>query len=271
MLTFYGLLAGGFGFPLGDFWNALGRSKWGPIGQYPILQEFGYWTVMEQTFGYAMGLGVALGIVRLIRGQLKPAEEDSQGRWLNPFCVFVLIGVLFAFNFLTNYEHWMDAKAWASRPMVVPETLGLSSGWMLSWVVVMILGLLAVALYLQQTGKLQIAPESIVGRSKLLALIVIWMVMAIYIMLPRIGLPTSLMFFAAIGVGTLLILVSSPDSMMPELSTSQSPDSAVWALGWKHWLLWALLPIVICGLASITMKLEIPTKQIRFVSATAVE
>ncbi|MBT18406.1 hypothetical protein CMK17_00170, partial [Candidatus Poribacteria bacterium] len=83
MLACYGVLAGGIGFACGDFIQMLGRAKWGPIAQYPILQKLPYWTLMEQTFGFIMGLGVAIGFIQLIRGQVAPAVEDKDQGYLN--------------------------------------------------------------------------------------------------------------------------------------------------------------------------------------------
>lgn len=264
MLILYGLLAGGSGFATGEFIQALGRAKWGPIGWYPVLQEFGYWTVMEQTFGGVMGLGIALAVLRLKHGQLEVPKEDSPNSWFNEFSAFILLGVLFAFNFRTNFfTFWIKSEQ-------VPElVLGLPAGQILSGVVVMILLLLAVALYRQRRGDLDIVPQSAQGKTQLLTLLVIWMVMAIYIMLPRTGLPTSLMFFAELGIGTLMILLCGriPATLDPE--KSQTAESVVWAVGWKHLTLWALVPVLIGGLAWTTMQLEIPVKQIRFPESPA--
>ncbi len=267
MLILYGLLAGGLGFSGGEFFQALGRAKWGPIGWYPVLQEFGYWTVMEQTFGGVMGFGIALAVLRLKHGQLEAPKEDSPDSWFNEFSVFILLGVLFAFNFRTNFfTFWIKSEQ-------VPElVLGLPAGQILSGVIVMILLLLAVALYRQRRGDLDIVPQTAQGKIQLLTLLVIWMVMAIYIMLPRTGLPTSLMFFAELGAGTLMILLCgrTPATVDPE--KCQTAESMVWAVGWKHFALWALVPLLIGGLAWTTMQLEIPVKQIRFpeTPATAV-
>ena len=258
-LILYGLLAGGLGFVGGEFIQALGKAKWGPIGHYPILQEFGYWTVMEQTFGGVMGFGIALAVLRLMRGHLDVPDEDSPGSWFNEFSVFILLGVMFAFNFRTNFfSFWIKSE---ELPKLI---LGLPAGQILSGVAVMILLLLAVALYRQRKGYLDIAPQTAHGKIQLLALLIIWMVMAIYIMLPRIGLPTSLMFFAELGIGTLMILLSgkTPVTVYPE--RAKNAESLTWAVGWKHLALWALVPLIIGGLAWTTLKLEIPVKQIRF-------
>lgn len=258
MLAGYGLIAGGYGFACGEFLQALGRAEWGPVGSIPALKEFGAWTVMEQTFGYIMGFGVSLGIARLIQGRLTPPQEDSTKRLLNPFCVFVLLGPLFAFNFLTNLKHWQEFK------LISELTMGVPTGYLLIAVVVMILLLLATALYRQQCGKLDLAPPSPLGKSQLLALLVIWMALAIYVLLPRIGFPTSLMFFAAIGLGTLFILLVNTQSLSVESETVTAASSPAWNLGWKHWILWFLAPVMIWVLATLTMGLKIPIKQFRF-------
>ena len=45
---------------------------------------------------------------------------------------------------------------------------------------------------------------------------------------------------------------------------AKNAESRTWAVGWKHLALWALVPLIIGGLAWTTLKLEIPVKQIRF-------
>ena len=259
MLILYGLLAGGLGFAGGEFIQALGRSKWGPIGWYPVLQEFGYWTVMEQTFGGVMGLGIALAVLRLKHGQLEEPKEDSPGSWFNEFSVFILMGVLFAFNFRTNFLSF-----WIKSEQVTELVLGLPSGQVLSGVVIMILLLLAVALHRHRKGYIDIVPQTAQGKIQLLTLLVIWMVMTIYIMLPRTGLPTSLMFFAELGLGTLMILFSGRTPVTVPSELAQNAESPVWNVGWRHLVLWALVPLYLGSLAWMTIQLEIPAKQIRF-------
>ena len=258
MLIFYGTLAGGFGFVIGEFIQAIGKAKWGPIGQFPALQEFGYWTIMEQTLGGLMGIGIALAAIRLIQGRLAAPIEDSHSNWFNSFAVFVLLGVLFAFNFRTNYASWIKAG------QVGNETLRLPTGMVLSGVVMAILGILAFAIYRQRQGDLDLAPKTTLGKLQLLTLLFIWMVMAIYMLLPRIGLPTSLMFFAELTLGTMILLFVRNRPVTLDLDAERTADSGHWKIGWGHFALWTLVPIVIAGLAWTTICLDIPVKQIRF-------
>ena len=259
MLTSYGLLSGGLGFALGDFIQALGRAKWGPIGMYPALQEFGYWTVMEQFFGLCMGIGVGLAAVRLIRGRIARPDEDSDSALLNGFSVFCLLGLLSAFNSRTIIAAWLKAET-------MPElTMGFSSVGVLWACRVLALAWLAFAIVRVTRGKLDCLPQSALGKSQTLCLLVTGMVLSLYLMLPGLPLPTVLMFFVAIGIG-LAIVVSLPQQR-PEDDAAPVPvaaDSPAWNLGWKHWGLWCMAPVLLLLLARGVMRLEMPAKQIRF-------
>jgi len=263
LLTSYGTLAGGAGFVIGEFIQAIGRAKWGPVGYFPVLQEFGFWTIMEQTLGAAMGLGIAMATIRLIQGRLKSPDEDTPSSWFDPFAVFVLLGLIFAFNFRTNFQSWIKMG------LVANETLNLPSGWVLSSVASSILGVLALAIYRQQRGDLDLAPRTTLGKIQFLAILFVWMVLAIYMLLPRVGLPTSLMFFIELGIGTSLLLFVRNKPIACARNAERLPDSAHWKLGWRHGLLWTTAPIVIAGLAWTTVRLEIPAKQIRFPAVPA--
>ena len=129
----------------------------------------------------------------------------------------------------------------------------------------MILLLLAVALYRQRRGDLDIVPQTAQGKIQLLTLLVIWMVMAIYIMLPRTGLPTSLMFFAELGIGTLMILLSgrTPVTVQSE-HVAERRIASVDRRMETSCAVGSGASVFIGGLAWTTMQLEIPVKQIRF-------
>ena len=177
MLACYGGLAGGIGFSCGDFIQMLGRAKWGPIAQYPILQKLPYWTLMEQTFGFIMGLGVAIGFIQLIRGQVAPAVEDKDQGYLNEFAVFCLLVPMMWVNFKKNVH------AWIRDGRLVPDYLGLSTAW---WAVILSMaqvGLVIYALYHNRQSKLALIPNSALGKGQLLFLLVVWFIITVW--LPR--------------------------------------------------------------------------------------
>lgn len=259
MLTSYGLLSGGLGFALGDFIQVLGRAKWGPIGRYPSLQEFGYWTVMEQFFGLCMGIGVGLAAVRLIQGRLARPEEEGDSSLLNGFSVFCLLGLLFAFNSRTNIAAWLKAET-------MPElAMGYSSVGVLWLCRVLALAWLLMVIVRVIRGKLDCLPPSALGRSQAICVLVTSMVLSLYLMLPGLPLPTVLMFFLALGIG-LAIVVSLPQQKLQEeaIGAQVAADASRWNLGWKHWGLWCVTPIVLLLLARGVMQLDLPVKQIRF-------
>ncbi len=258
LLIGYGTLSGGTGFVFGEFIQAIGKAKWGPIGVFPVLQEFGYWTIMEQTLGAMMGIGISLAAIRLIQGQVAAPVEDVPSSWFDSFALFILLGVLFAFNFRTNYASWLKTK------MVSEETLNLPSGMVLSCIAMAVLCLLAFAIFRQKRGKLDLAPSTTLGKSQFLAILFLWMVMAIYMLLPRVGFPTSIMFFIELIAGTFLLLSVAPHPIRVSSGSERGSDSTHWRLGRFHFLLWALVPFAIAGLAWLTMRLELPVKQIRF-------
>ncbi|MFO0425076.1 MAG: hypothetical protein ACK526_00800 [Planctomyces sp.] len=262
MLISFGALAGGLGFVVGELIQALGRARWGPIGQFESLQEFGYWTVMEQTLGGFMGLGVSLAALKLIHGGLQEVEEDSPSSWFSSFAVFVLLGLLFTFNFPTNFRHWSEMK------LISDQTLGLPVGQVLSVVACLILGLLAFALWRQRRGYLNLVPQSLYGRGLLLTLVFLWMDLAVYMMLPRVGLPTSLMFFLALIIGTFLLLTVTdpgPKAESDSGTKNQTPASSdLWMLSVVHLLAWVCVPVVVATVAWLTMTVKLPVKQDRF-------
>ncbi|MEO8268364.1 MAG: hypothetical protein ABI557_01515, partial [Aureliella sp.] len=235
------------------------------------LQEFGYWTVMEQFFGLCMGIGVGLATVRLIRGRLVRPDEDSESWLLNGFSVFCLLGLLFAFNSRTVIAAWIKAET-------MPElTMGYSSVVVLWGCRVLALAWLLFAIVRVIRGKLNCLPQSPLGRSQALCVLATGMVLSLYLMLPGLPLPTALMFFAELGLGLGIVLClpqQKLDTSVPEIqstgrsetqSTEQfAAESPVWKLGWKHWALWCLVPVLLLLLARGVVDLKIPIKQIRF-------
>ena len=250
MLCGYGLIAGGLGFAIGQFVQAR-RARWGVIGSYPVLQEFGYWTIMEQIFGYGMGLGIGLAMLRLIRHNLALAEEDVPPGRLNGFAVLSLLGLIPVFNFLTIFRAWKQTNQ-------LPElVLGQPVGYWLSSVAVVGLLLLAFALRLHGQGKLDIVPASPLGRAKLLTVLMIGLVSVLYLLLPSKGLPTSLMFVAALAISLPVILRVGPSPIDQHVAPSLPVDDPQWRLTWLHGVWWLAAPLIILVLAYLTTGLGI--------------
>lgn len=254
LLCAYGLISGGLGFVIGEFVQALGRGRWGVIGSYPVLQEFGYWTLMEQIFGACMGLGMGLAVWRLVRGQLKPAEEDIASANFNTFAVFSLLGLIPVFNLITN------VAAWRKEGLVPELVLGLPAGWILTGVGMVWLVLLWESLRLYRRGELDVVPGTTLGKARSLALAMSALVMVLYALLPAKGLPTSLCFVAALSVAAWLLLRVPREPVGLVEGETHGPESEVWRLTWRHGLFWLAAPIAICLFAYATTLLNIPGK-----------
>ena len=250
LLCSYGLISGGLGFALGQFVQALGRTRWGPIGEYPVLQEFGYWTIMEQIFGGAMGLGIGLALWRLIQGRLEPAEEDVPPGDLNSFAMFSLFGLLPIFNLMTNVD------AWRKSGTIPEQALGVPVGWILLGVGLVWLLMVLESLRLYRRGQLDSVPASVCGKARALALGICAMVWILYALLPSKGLPTSLLFIVSLSVGAWLILRVPSQASDWSATSWQSPQSIAWRLTGGHLCLWLLAPFVLGLLAYATSHLQ---------------
>jgi hypothetical protein len=250
MLVGYGLVSGAVGFPLGQLLHALGLSQWGPFGSVPFLAELGHWTVMEQTFGYLMGFGAALGCMRLVRGGLAAAPEDAPGGWLNAFSVWVLLGGLLAINSRTNFRNWMELELLTPTTMNQPTELILNISCLI-W-----LGIFAWIIWMQQRGKVDLCPASSFGRSQLLAIVMIVAVFLLYLLLPSLRLPTWLMIVAALMIGILCIVHARPAEVPPaELHDCRSSR---WNLGWGFVVSCICVPLLIAALGFITVNIPRP-------------
>ena len=248
-LVCYGLIAGGVGFPIGQFLQAMGRLKFGPMASVPFLSELNHWTLMEQTFGYCMGLGAALGTLKLIRRGLAPPEEDCGNCKLNWVSAWILLGVLLVFNAGTNYRRWQELE------LAKPTVMNVSTSVILFWVAILWLAILGWTLYAQRKKLVDLLPSTPKGKAQMLALLMMMAVMSLYFMLPSLGLPTSLMFVGAFSVTGLCVMHSGSlssslaDSIDPQHAATKTPNPVrenadTWRLGWG-WVVTGVLVILL--------------------------
>ena len=80
MLCLYGCVGGGLAFALAVFIHHPLALHWGPFESVQL--RIPAWRIAEISFGFFMGLALALGARRLVRGGLAPpCEEVTAGRW----------------------------------------------------------------------------------------------------------------------------------------------------------------------------------------------
>jgi hypothetical protein len=257
MLLMYGLIGGGVGFPVGQFLQALGRLRYGPMESVLFLKEVNHWTLMEQTFGYCMGLAAALGIAKLVRHHLSPPVEDHHRGWLNWVAAWALFGLLIVFNAGTNYRRWQELE------LIKPEILQMPAGIILTFIAVAWLLFVAWALAAQRFGWVDLLPASSKGKAQLIALLMMVTVFSLYVMLPSLSLPTALMFIGALAVGGLGVLHAGSIGVPAVQGLQDRPtdcqyaaaEDDCWRLGWP-WLIAILVMLLLqLGLAFWTCNL----------------
>lgn len=256
LLAIYGLLAGGVGFALGDFLQMLGRAGWGPIGRYGALQQLDYWKWMERLFGLIMGLGVALGIRRLLREGLAPVELEPPGRRLRGLALGVLLIVMPWKNFVTNVRVWIE-RGQFSEPL-----LGMGPrGWILL-IAALLTGMLAVAICRHLKGALPLVPADPFGRAQLLMLLLTWLFVVgdftrVVAQLQTKGvLSVHVGFWSTAALVSILVVTSRPllkKGIGGTESLARDGRDSRWRTGRPLLLAWALVPVLILALARLTL------------------
>jgi hypothetical protein len=269
-LAWYGALAGGAGFAIGDFVQMLGRAQWGPIGRFPALQGLGYWKWMEQLFGLLMGAGVALGVVRLAKLNLTPPEEntekDNNDGWSRNAAVMVVLLMIPWENFPRNVSRWV------ADGHLGEALLGISpTRWFLI-ISLLATALVIVALRRYRAGNLPFIPADPFQRAQWLFLLLLWFFLAVDftqafpVMKERSVLLVHVSFWLTALVCTWMA-ITSPAPVDRRFHESRNAEDAVWLRGRMFWLAWVLVPVLIFALAWLTLKTHdapLPGSQSRF-------
>ena len=252
MMCLYGILGGGLAFSFAVMFRHPMLVHWGPFqGSWP------QWRTAEDTFGFCMGLAVALGAIRLLRGGLRPADEDTPRARLDVYAVFTILVVLVWMNFRRH----ADPHIIASDKSATPDFLGYGA-----WVWFSFGGVLAalpvvIGLWLYLRGNRQLTPPTALGKAVIIALALIWVTVAggAADTSPRVAdMSGWLLLWVPAGLASLLLMhrVASPESvtLLPEKSVPA--DDKLWRVGPVYWGLWILVPVFIFGITSTTMAMQ---------------
>jgi hypothetical protein len=266
-LFLVGLLSGGYGFALGDWLNMMGRAGWGFFGELAKESHLDNWKWMEQGFGLIMGLGVALGVLRLLRGRLRPPVEDAPPGLIQLVGLLFLLIVMPWLNFFKNVRNLENTKLLGFPLFGLPQEI---------WCVIVASGLalmLGIACVQYHRKQLALSPSRPHGRAQLLLLFLMWLsVLAAFMQAyPKMNQPGILwvhitFWFTAILVSIMAILQPKPSPVM-ENDDTYTYDDACWNPGWVYLLLVVLIPIVIAGLTYGTTAMHthpLPGSHLRF-------
>ncbi len=264
LLSCYGALAGGYGFSVGDFINKPDKVQWAPFYSHPWLQGFDHWKWTEQSFGLIMGFGVALGLLRLLRGNLRVELDDGPyAAWLNDFCAVVLLGLVPFLNFGQNIKSAGDA-AWI--------LFGLSSAGWLCATALAIFALMGVALYKHRhrTLPMAMAPPSAKAQALFFLLMYASVLAATAKGWGNLGNRGGFFlygsFWVSVLAATALVLVARPAIRWTGSPPRDSSD-VYWRLGWWHGLGWVLVVPIVVLLTVATLAMHenpMPGSSLRF-------
>jgi hypothetical protein len=166
-------VAGGCGFVAAMFLK-LAEVKYVPLALGRLFGE-GAWqtnwhSVLEQTYGFFNGIGIALAMFVLARRLPPVADRPRTRRWTEVVAVaFVLLGVTYV-NLVKDVGTWVRFHA------VPPELYGLSPR---AWfdIAYGLLALAVVALLVRHIRhRLAVVPESPLGQAQLFYVVFLWWV-----------------------------------------------------------------------------------------------
>ena len=270
MLAMYGALAGGIGFAVGDFINKADKVRWEPFYRHEWLRGFDHWKWTEQTFGLIMGFGVALGLLRLLRGNLAPPPEDERTAPLNDFSAVFLLVVIPWLNFHKNVRNWAKPE---TQAIPTEKLLGLLAAHWFLLIGLLLTALAVYALYRHRRGTLHLAPASPLGKAQILFLSLLWLCAVAVLMqaFPHLHAKGILFvhasFWLTAALCTALALRPTGARIAWTATPEAHPEDDRWRLGRRHGLLWALTPLLIAALTAVTIAMHdqpTPGSRLRF-------
>ena len=270
MLTLYGALAGGLGFALGDFINKPDKVHWEPFYQHTWLHGFDHWKWSEQSFGLFMGFGVALGLLRLLRGNLAAPNEDEPGARPNDFAVFFLLVPMLWLNLHKNILNWAKPNIQA-----IPDErlLGLPPALWFLIVGLLLTALVGYAMLRHRRRTLPLAPATALGKGQVLFLGILWVAALGALLQAFPGLHAKGILFVHASFW-LTAIACSWLALRPAgaaITWSATPEAAAdarcWRVGWRHWALWGAAVALLVALTALTLAMHdapMPGSALRF-------
>jgi hypothetical protein len=257
MVCLYGIVGGGIGFALAVFVRHPIRVSWGPFAAWGGTMQ---WKIAEESFGFFMGIAIALGVRRLARGGLAPALEDVPRRPLDVFAGFVLLVAIL----------WMNLRrapmAWIGRYHAVPDspTAGLMP-W--AWFALggfVLTALVLYALYLYWRRELSIAPASAYGKGAFVFILLMWVTVIGAFVQSFPGAQSEKFplvdasFIVLASIATAMVLsrrsVRSPSS--PAHVAGVMPSDLCWRVGKGYGLVWLSVPVILLAISGLSMAMQ---------------
>ena len=258
MLCLYGLVGGGIAFVLAVFIRHPIWVSWGPFAQWG--KQLPQWKIAEESFGFLMGLAIAFGAVRLIRGGLAPAEEDEPRKPLDLFAVFVILVALMWVNLRRAPMAWIDRYHIVSDKPVAGMTPWI--WYTLGGALLSALALYVLELYRRDT--LVIVPRTPYGKGALVLILLMWVtVIGAFVQdLPALGsegeLFVNLGFLTLASIATWMLLSQHDTALHATVpvTATVAPSDARWKVGLPYALACACVPAVVLVVSGLSMAMQ---------------
>jgi hypothetical protein len=254
MLCRYGIVGGGLAFAIAVFLRHPSMAKWGIFEGWPQLAG---WRFAEDCFGLFMGLAIALGVYRLIRGGLAPAEEDTPRPPLDVFAVFVMLVALIWINFRRHFARLLRATS----DVDAPAFLGVTMMWWIVLVGALITSAFLYALYRYLCGDRGLVPQSAFGKGAMITLLLLWITAAGQLF---DGMPSPahlfghLLLWVPAAVATILIVSTAPSAghaSAPSVAFVARSDTK-WRAGVGFVSVCCAVPFVLLAITSANLSMQ---------------
>jgi hypothetical protein len=254
MLCMYGILGGGLAFMFAVFVRHPVRVAWWPIAS--VANQLPQWKIAEESFGLFMGLAIALGVARLERGGLAPADDDTPRKPLDIFAAFVMLVALMWVNLRRAPMDWIHRyKAIPNEPVLgtMPWVWFTVGGFVLSAIAVY-------ALWLYANDRLALAPASAHGKGAFILILLVWITMigSFVQTFPADGggfdffMNASFIVFGAIVTAMLSnnrATADAPGARVP-------PADSRWRVGRRYAALCASVPVLVVLVSGLSMAMQ---------------
>jgi len=252
MLCLYGILGGGLAFMFAVFVRHPVRVAWWPIASVaPYLPQ---WKIAEECFGLFMGLAIALGVARLERGGLAPANDDTPRQPLDRFAAFVMLVALMWVNLRRAPMDWIHRYKTVSEAPV----LGIMP-WV--WYTIggaAITAAVLYALWLYARGRLSVAPATAHGKAALILVLITWTTMAGSFVqtFPADHGADFMTYGSFVALGTVVSMMVMRQRVTVAPAVCVPPDDPRWRVGWRYGAMCAAVPPFIVAVSGLSMAMQ---------------